>query len=213
MSSELKIILYVIFIVSLFLIQDLSAYILILIALSILLLRIPIASLKRGWIPISFFLAFTFMSNVFFSHGKILYNIGAVVITAEGMHIAAIRTLRIFFMVAGAKILTASTPLDVLVAGLGNILKPLEKTGLPLNDFFETMGLTLKCFPKLKDYLAENYRNHKESNPPLPPFSKKGGGFLGKAKIISSFLMPMFIQSMQSPEIFFRENSKSEKSG
>ena len=200
MSSELKIILYVVFIASLFLIQDLSAYILILIALSILLLRIPLASLKRGWLPISLFLAFTFMSNVFFSHGKILYNLGPIVITAEGMHIATLRTLRIFFMVAGAKILTASTPLDVLVAGLGNILKPLEKTGLPLNDFFETMGLTLKCFPKLKDYLAENYRNHKNK--------EENSGFLGNARVISLFLLPMFAQSIQSPEMFFQEREE-----
>ncbi|MBU4320685.1 MAG: energy-coupling factor transporter transmembrane protein EcfT [Thermodesulfovibrionales bacterium] len=205
MSSEFKIILYVVFIVSLFLIHDLSVYIIILIALSLLLLRIPFASLKRGWLPISLFLAFTFMSNVFFSHGKILYNLGPIVITAEGMHIATLRTLRIFFMVAGAKILTASTPLDVLVAGLGNILKPLEKTGLPLNDFFETMGLTLKCFPKLKDYLAENYRNHKNK--------EENRGFFGNARVISLFLLPMFIQSIQNPEVFFRENSKSEKSG
>ena len=200
MSPELKIILYVIFIVSLFLIQDLSAYILILIALSILLLRIPLASLKRGWLPISLFLVFTFMSNVFFSHGKILYNLGPIVITAEGMHIATLRTLRIFFMVAGAKILTASTPLDVLVAGLGNILKPLEKTGLPLNDFFETMGLTLKCFPKLKDYLAENYRNHKNK--------EENRGFFGNARIISLFLLPMFAQSMQNPEMFFQDREE-----
>ncbi len=205
MYPELKIVLYVVFIVSLFLIHNLSAYILILIALSILLLRIPIASLKRGWLPISLFLVFTFMSNVFFSHGKILCNLGPIVITAEGMHIAAIRTLRIFFMVAGAKILTASTQLDVLVAGLGNILKPLEKTGLPLNDFFETMGLTLKCFPKLKDYLAENYRNHKNK--------EENRGVFGNARVISLFLLPMFIQSIQNPEVFFRENSKSEKSG
>lgn len=202
MSSELKIILYVVFIASLFLIQDLSAYILILIALSILLLRIPLASLKRGWLPISLFLAFTFMSNVFFSHGKILYNLGPIVITAEGMHIATLRTLRIFFMVAGAKILTASTPLDVLVAGLGNILKPLEKTGLPFNDFFEIMGLTLKCFPKLKDYLAENYRNHKNK--------EENRGFLGNARVISLFLLPMFAQSIQNPEVFFKEREETQ---
>ncbi|MDI6744914.1 MAG: energy-coupling factor transporter transmembrane component T [Thermodesulfovibrionales bacterium] len=202
MPPELKIVLYLIFIVALFLIQDLSVYILILIALSILLLRIPIASLKRGWLPISLFLAFTFMSNIFFSHGKILYNLGPIVITAEGMHIAAIRTLRIFFMVAGAKILTASTPLDVLVAGLGNILKPLEKTGLPINDFFETMGLTLKCFPKLKDYLAENYRNHKNK--------EENRGFFGNARIISLFLLPIFIQSIQNPEVFFKEREETQ---
>jgi energy-coupling factor transport system permease protein len=205
LSPELKIILYVIFIVSLFLIHDLFAYILILIALSILLLRIPIASLKRGWLPISLFLAFTFMSNVFFSHGKILYNLGAVVITAEGMHIAAIRTLRIFFMVAGAKILTATTSLEVLVGALGRILMPLEKTGLPVKDFVETMGLTLKCFPKLKDYLAENYRNHKNK--------EENRGFFGNARIVSLFLLPMFIQSIQNPEVFFKETDEKTGTG
>jgi energy-coupling factor transport system permease protein len=142
------------------------------------------------------------LSNIFFSHGKILYNLGAIAVTEEGMYTAVVRTLRIFFMVAGAKILTATTPLDVLVVGLGNILKPLEKTGLPLNDFFETMGLTLKCFPKLKDYMAENYRNHKDRT--------EGDGFLKKAKIIASFLMPMFIQSMQFPEKFFKEREETQ---
>ena len=134
----------------------------------------------------------------FLAMERFYISLGAIVITEErDCILLRIRTLRIFFMVAGAKILTASTPLDVLVAGLGNILKPLEKTGLPLNDFFETMGLTLKCFPKLKDYLAENYRNHKNK--------EENRGFLGNARVISLFLLPMFVQSIQSPEMFFQE--------
>ena len=190
---------------SLFLVQNLSVYIFILVLILILLLRIPFASVKRGWIPISFFLAFTFISNMFFSHGKIIYSIGSIVITEEGLRMASLRTLRIFFMVAGAKILTATTPFEALVAALANTLKPLEKTGLPVNEFFSIMGLTLKCFPKLKDYLAENYKNHKDKG--------ENDGFLKRAKIISSFLLPMFIQSMQSPEIFFEEEAKDAKSG
>ncbi|MEK7712749.1 MAG: energy-coupling factor transporter transmembrane component T [Nitrospirota bacterium] len=203
MFSELKIVLYVTFIVSLFLIQDLSAYILILIVLSILLLRIPLASLKRGWLPISLFLAFTFMSNVFFSHGKILYSIGSIVITEEGLRLATVRTLRIFFMVAGAKILTATTPLDVMVETLRKTLSPLEKIGMPVvGDFFSVMGLTLKCFPRLKDYLGENYRNHKNNT--------ESKGFWGRVNIVSSFLLPIFIQSLQSPEMFFQEREETQ---
>lgn len=202
MPPELKIILYFVFITSLFLIQDLSAYTLILIALSILLLRIPIASLKRGWLPISFFLAFTFISNVFFSHGKILYSIGSIVITEEGLRLATVRTLRIFFMVAGAKILTATTPIDVMVEALRKTLSPLEKTGMPVGDFFSVMGLTLKCFPRLKDYMAANYRNHKNNT--------ESKGFWGRVNIVSSFLLPMFIQSIQNPEVFFKEREETQ---
>jgi len=205
LSPELKIILYVVFTISLFLIHNPTIYLFILILISILLMRLQFASVKRGWIPISFFLAFTFVSNMFFSHGKILYSLGSVVITEEGLRIAAMRTLRIFFMVAGAKILTATTPFDVLVAALGKTLKPFGKIGLPVDEFFSMTGLTLKCFPRLKDYLAENYRNYKG----------KGGndGFLKKVRIISTFLLPMFIQSIQSPEMFFNEKTSDDKNG
>lgn len=205
MSPESKIGLYIVFIIALFLVDSLSVYAFVLFFILLLLIRIPFASLKSGWLPISFFLAFTFLSNVFFSHGKILYSIGSIVITEEGLRIAAVRTLRIFFMVAGAKILTATTSLEVLVGALGRILMPLEKTGLPVKDFVETMGLTLKCFPKLKDYLAENYRNHKNK--------EENRGFFGNARIISLFLLPMFIQSIQNPEVFFKETDEKTGTG
>ncbi|MBI4691018.1 MAG: energy-coupling factor transporter transmembrane protein EcfT [Nitrospirae bacterium] len=197
MSPESKITAYIAFIVSIFLVQGLIFYIFILIFISLLLLKIPFAALKKGWIPISLFLAFTFFSNIFFSHGKVLCSFGVVMITEEGLHIAAIRTLRIFFMIACAKILTATTPIEVLVGAFGKILSPLERIGLPVGEFFSTMGLTLKCFPTLKEYLSENYKNHRHA--------AENNGFFKKVKVISSFLLPMFIQSMRSPEKFFQE--------
>jgi len=199
LPPELKIIFYIIFVIAIFLIQNLPVYILMLAVILIFLFRIPFTSIKSGWLPITFFLVFTFISNMFFNHGKIVYSLGSVVITEEGLHAATIRTMRVFFMIAGAKIITASTPLEDLIGALAKTLRPLEKTGLPVAEFFSTMGLTLRCFPKLKDYLTENYRNHRD----------KGNlrGFSGKAKIISSFLLPLFIQSMKSPEIFFNEKN------
>ncbi len=194
---EIKILLYVLFVISIFLTQNLTSYVFITALIFILFLKIPFLALKRGWLPISLFLVFTFISNMFFSHGKIIVDLGFLEITEEGLHIATVRTLRIFFMVAGAKILTSTTSFDDLVKALANTLKPLEKIGIPVNEFFSTMGLTLKAFPKLKDYLVVNYKNHKDKN--------NTKGFMGKARILSLFLLPMFIQSMQSPEIFFDE--------
>jgi len=193
----MKLISYLLFVVSLFLIQNLLFYIFMLGVILILFLKIPLTSLKRGWLPISLFLGFTFISNIFFSHGRILYSIGSIVITEEGIRIASIRTLRIFLMVMGAKIITSTTSLNVLVESLANALRPLERIKLPVSEFFSIMGLTLECFPKLKDYLSENYRDYKDTN--------ELKGFIKKTMIISSFLLPMFIQSMQSPERFFKE--------
>ncbi len=200
MSPEIKIILYILFLISLFLIQDITVYLGILVAVLVFLLRIPLKSLKSGWIPISLFLLFTFVSNMLFQHGKILYSAGPVIITEEGLHISLIRTMRVFFMIAGAKILVATTQIELLVGGFGKLLKPLERLGIPVVEFFSTMGLTMKSLPILKEQVAEMYREKiKEGNIT---------GFWARARIVSMLLLPLFVKSIQSPENFFEKDKR-----
>ncbi len=201
MSPEIKIVLYIIFIFCLFLIKDVTVYLFITVAILIFLLRLPFKSLKSGWIPISLFLLFTFLSNVLFQHGRILYSKGPLVITEEGLNIASLRTMRIFFMIAGAKILTATTQIESLIGAIGKILKPLERLGIPVIDFFSIMGLTMKSLPRIKDQIAESYKEKVRG--------EDVKGFCNRVKVISFFLMPLFIKSIQSPEIFFEDERKS----
>jgi energy-coupling factor transport system permease protein len=201
LSPEIKIVLYIIFIVCLFLIKDVTVYLFITVAILIFLLRLPFKSLKSGWIPISLFLLFTFLSNVLFQHGRILYSKGHLVITEEGLNIASLRTMRIFFMIAGAKILTATTQIELLIGAIGKILKPLERLGIPVIDFFSIMGLTMKSLPRIKDQIAETYKEKVRG--------EDVKGFWNRVKVISFFLMPLFIKSIQSPEIFFEDERKS----
>lgn len=200
---EIKIVLYIVFIISLFIFSGLKAYLFIFAVLCILLLNVPFKNLKSGWIPISLFLMFTFISNVINQHGEILFSSGPLVITYEGLNIAVIRTIRILLMIAGAKILIASTKTDDMVRALGRLLSPFEKLGLPVKDFFHTMGLTLKCFPILKEKASETYKESKRSGDIR--------GFLNRARMISMFLMPMFVRSIQSPEVFFEKSETNEK--
>ena len=205
MSPEIKIILYIVFIVCLLLIKDVTFYLFIFVAISIFLFRIPFKSLKSGWIPISLFLLFTFISNILFQHGRILYSAGPLFITEEGLNIAVIRTMRVFLMIAGARIITATTQIESLIGAFGKILKPLERLGIPVVEFFSTMGLSMKSLPKLKDQIAANYREKvKEGNIK---------GFWNRAKVVSMFLVPLMIKSIQSPEIFFEQDSRQEKNG
>jgi energy-coupling factor transport system permease protein len=201
LSPEIKIVLYIIFIFCLFLIKDVTVYLFITVAILIFLLRLPFKSLKSGWIPISLFLFFTFLSNILFQHGRILYSKGPLVITEEGLNIASLRTMRIFFMIAGAKILTATTQIELLIGAIGKILKPLERLGIPVVDFFSTMGLTMKSLPRIKDQIAETYKEKVKG--------EDVKGFWNRVKVISFFLMPLFIKSIQSPEIFFEDEKKS----
>jgi energy-coupling factor transport system permease protein len=200
---EIKIVLYIIFTVFLFVVDDLKIYFLLLVLLCALFTRLPFKSVKSGWIPITIFLCFTFLSNVLGRQGKILFSSGAFVITQEGVDIASLRTLRVLLMIGGAKVLMSSAKTDDVINGLGRLLGPLEKLGLPVKDFFHTMGLTMKCFPVLKEMAAETYREKVKTS--------SANGFWEKARVVASFLMPMFVESIQSPEVFFERAEKNEK--
>ena len=203
MLPELRILFYVLFVVLVSALSSLEAYAVIFFVLCLFLLKVPFKAVKSGWIPISLFLIFTFISNALNQHGKILFSVGPVVLTDEGLNIAAIRTLRVLFMIFGAKVLIATSKTEEIIHGLWRLLSPFEKTGLPVKDFFYIMGLTLKCFPVLKNMLYENYREH--------IISANIKGIWNRAKAVSMFLLPMFLESMQSPEKFFSEPETDEK--
>jgi energy-coupling factor transport system permease protein len=200
---EIRIILYIVFVIFLFFVTDLTIYLYVFAGITIFLFIIPFASLKRGWIPISLFLTFTFISNLLFQHGRIIYASGPLVITKEGLDLASMRTMRIFFMITGAKILTATTKIESLISAFGTILKPLNRLGLPVNEFFSTMGLTMKSLPVLKEQITNNYRERMQE--------EKITGLWNRARVISAFLMPLFIRSMNSPETIFEGKAKDER--
>ena len=197
MLPEIKILFYISFVVLVSAVSSLKIYTVIFFILSLFLLRVSFRTVKSGWIPISIFLIFTFVSNVLNQHGKIVFLAGPVMITEEGLQIAAIRTLRILYMITGAKILIATSKTEEIIHGLRRLLSPFERVGLPVKDFFFTMGLTLKCFPVLKNMLYENYREHITS--------ANIRGIWNRARAVSMFLLPMFVESIQSPEKFFTE--------
>lgn len=203
MLPEAGIILYLVFVVSLFFITQVTAFLIILVAMLFLLMTVPRRQLKAGMLPISLFLIFTFISNVINQHGRILITAGPLIITDEGLNIALVRTIRLFLMIAGVKLMMARMKTEDMVRAVGRLLSPLEKFGLPIRDFFETVGLTITCFPALKKMASETYRVKMQSEPVH--------GFWNKTKLVSLFLLPLFVKSIQSPEMFFSESERYEK--
>lgn len=183
------------FVVSLYLIKSLSIYLAVLIPLVLLMLGVPFRRLKAGWIPIGLFLLFTFLGNTINQHGTVLLTAGPLMITREGLYAGTFRTLRVLMLIAGIKILMSGLSTEALIQALGNLLAPVERLGLPVKDFIHTMGLTLKCFPVLNDMAAGIYRERVRQ--------EEVRGFAARIKLVAGFLMPLFIKSVRSPEIFF----------
>lgn len=191
------IITYLVLAVSLFAVKDIWYHAIAGLSVLFLLLLVPSKKIKSGIFPITVFLVFTFAGNLFFHPGRIIYDLGFLAVTDEGLLLSGVRTLRVFTMVFGAKILTHLIPVDELIHAMNRLLSPMERTGLPVNDFFHTMGLTLKAFPVLIARLTGIYKEVMKR--------KDLGGFMERIRHMAVFLMPVFVQSITSPEKFFTE--------
>jgi len=200
---ELKIILYVLFVISLFFIDNPVFYWINFAVIFLLLFKIPVKILKKGWIPISIFLTFTFFSNLLFRHGKVLCTAGPLVVTSEGLTDASVKTIRILFMIAGAKLMTGTTSVESFARAFGRLLKPLQHAGIPVNEFISTMGLTLKSLPVITEQFLTMYRVRMQQGTIR--------GFRNRARVVSAFLMPLFVKSIQTPEQFFEKTKKDEE--
>ncbi len=204
-KPELKIVFYCLFVVLLFVFDNLPAYLCAAAILGLFFVKMPLKTLKSGWLPISMFLLFTFISNAVGRHGRIVFSAGVLMLTDEGVHIAAVRTLRVFLMIGGAKVLMSFTKAEEMIDGLGRLFGPLERVGLPARDFFHTMGLTMTCLPILKNMAFEAYReNMRTCDTP---------SFWGRARVASSCLLPLFLKSLQSPESFFVQQPATRADG
>jgi len=202
---EQKIIVFFLFVVSLFVFDNLTVYMFAAAMLGLIFLRMPWKTVKSGWLPISVFLLFTFLSNVAGRQGRVVFSSALLLVTEEGVHIAMVRTMRVLLMIGGAKVLMAAQKAEDMVEGMGRLFGPLEKVGVPVKDFFHTMGLTMKCLPLLKTMASEAYRENVKTSDMR--------GFRARVRLVSAFLLPLFVRSLQSPESFFEDQQTAPPAG
>jgi energy-coupling factor transport system permease protein len=196
-SPKIKITLYVLLAVSVFVSGSFKVNIFLLGIVIVFALKIRLSVLKRGLIPISLFLLFTFISNALFHEGTITYKIFGLSFTHEGLKRGGELTLNLFILIFGAKVLTATTKAEDLVAGMNELLGPVGKIGF-VKDLMYTMSITLRLLPIVYEEALELYRNVKKSDEP---------GLRGKIRLSVELLTTLFERSLsRAKEMSEKEN-------
>ncbi|GAB4482305.1 MAG: hypothetical protein OHK006_00380 [Thermodesulfovibrionales bacterium] len=201
MIPELRILSYVLLVVSVYLVADMRFYLAVGILMVFFLASIPRKRLAAGWLPILMLSGFTLAANIFHQPGRILVSLGALTITEQGLAVATLRTLRLLLLIAGVKLLIGGVRPEDLVRGLQTLCRPAERIGLPVRDFFHVMGLTIACFPLLRDMVRERYRSTVSV--------QKIRGVSARIAAIGAFLLPLFAESLLSPDAYFEEHDRS----
>lgn len=186
-SPKAKILLYLLVVVVAFLFNTLEANLILLLLTFLIAVRVPFSALRRGLVPILLFLIFTFLSNILFQKGTVIYNISGLAITEEGLRRGGLLTLRLFTLILGAKILTATTDAADLVRAMTALLGPAGRIGF-IRELTVTMTLTLRLLPIIYDEAMALYKDVKGSGKT---------GFSGKIRHAVSLLTPLFERSLR----------------
>jgi len=185
-SPKARILLYILLVIALFVSDSLEVSLFILLVVLAFAVKVPLPSLKRGLLPITVFLFFTFISNVLFQEGKVLYEVFGLDITGEGLRLGGMLTLRLFILIVGAKVLTASTGSEDLINGMSGLLGPIGRIAF-VQELVYVMSLTLRLLPVIYNEALELYRNMRTPDK---------AGIKGRIRLSVELLTTLFERSL-----------------
>lgn len=182
------------YIISLFLVKHLPDYVYILLFLggTILLSKVPFKYMIKGLKPLFLIIMLTFSINIFMTKGEVLYQIGPLDITREGISQAIFMATRLILLIIGTSLLTLTTSPIQLTDGIEKLLNPFRKIGVPAHELAMMMTIALRFIPTL---LEETDKIMKAQMARGADF--ESGNILKRAKSLVPLLVPLFISAFR----------------
>ncbi len=161
-------------------------------AVVIKLSKIPFKMIMKGLKAIIIILLITVSFNLFLTDGEILFKIGFLKLTKEGISVAFFMGLRLIYLVVGASLMTLTTTPNDLTDGLESVLAPLNKIKVPVHEISMMMSIALRFIPIL---MEETDRIMKAQKARGADFDS--GNIINKAKAMVPLLVPLFISAFR----------------
>lgn len=193
LDPRMKIIGVILYLVSLFLFQNFTGYLVVTAFLVAVIAcsHVPVKYITKGLKPILFLLIFTAFFHVFFTQeGNVLFQWKFISITSGGIKRGAFMGLRLTYLVIGSSMLTYTTTPNQLTDAIESLLKPLEKLKVPVHDIAMMMSLALRFIPILLE----------EANRIIRAQSARGADFeegklIERLKGMVSILVPLLVSA------------------
>ena len=135
LDARVKLLLTLLFVISIFFIKTYFGFMLTLAVLLIVILlaRLPIMSVLKSVRGILFIVVFTAVINLFFiKEGEVLVHSGIIMITKTGVHTTVKMVLRLVLLISGASLLSLTTTPAELADGLESLMAPLKLIKVPV---------------------------------------------------------------------------------
>lgn len=196
LDPRTKLLISILFMVLLFMVNNLLVYLPIAVALAVVIYfaNIPAIKILKGLKPIVFLVSIAFLMNLFLSHGKSepIFNFWIFVIYREGAIRAVLMAVRLILLITGTSILTLTTSPIELTDGIEYALNPLKRIGVPAHEIAMMMTIALRFIPTL---LEETDKIMKAQQARGADFDT--GRITKRAMAMIPLLVPLFISAFR----------------
>ncbi len=194
LDPRVKIIMTFVFIISLFLIETFSTYLLVVffLGLAIQISKVPIKFVIKGLKPILMIIIITFVINLLMTPGKVIFQVGFIKITEEGLKQAGFMAIRLTLLIMGTSLLTLTTSPIILTDGIESLLKPFKRFGLPAHELAMMMTIALRFIPTLMEETEKIMKAQKSRGADF-----ESGNIMSRAKNLVPLLVPLFISAFR----------------
>ena len=196
LDPRTKLIMLVVYIVTLFMATNVVSYALVagFLFVAIKISTIPMKSIVRGMKPLVLILVFTGILNLFFTvgEGEPLVDYWIFTIYKEGIIRAVFMVLRILLLISGTFLLTYTTSPISLTDGLESLMGPLKKIHVPVHELSMMMCIALRFIPTLIEETDKIMCAQKARGADF-----ESGSLMDKAKALVPILVPLFISAFR----------------
>lgn len=198
LDARLKLVATFVFIVTLFMVNTFVGYVFVILAMAAVIhaSKVPMKFMLRGLKSILIIILFTAFINLFMTNGEhILWSMGFLTLTQEGLIMAIKMCVRLVLLIMGSSLLTLTTTPIQLTDAIEYILRPLKKIGVPAHEIAMMMTIALRFIPTLLD---ETDKIMKAQQARGADFDT--GNLFQKAKSLIPILVPLFISAFRRAE-------------
>lgn len=183
-----------VFIVCLFMADNLLGYLITTAALVIVirLSRVPFMKMMKGIKGILLILIISAAFNLFFTNeGNILISVGIIKITTGGVIKASYIAIRLIYLVIGTSVMTLTTKPSDLADGLEKSFGFLKKIRFPVHEMAMMMSLALRFIPTLMEETDKIMKAQKARGANF-----ETGNLFQRIKSYLPLLIPLFISAI-----------------
>lgn len=194
LDPRVKLVGTMVFLVSLFLGQNVIMYIVAtaFLASIIKISKVPFKFMVRGLKSIVFIAVFSAVFNLFLTDGTPIVQFGIFKLTWEGIQMAAFMVIRLIYLIIGSSIMTLTTTPNNLTDGLEKGLGILKKIKVPVHEISMMMSIALRFIPIL---IEETDKIMKAQMARGADF--ENGNIIQRAKAMVPILVPLFVSAFR----------------